>query len=103
MNGQIGLIIHIQMMKIYASSIIGSHGNTAYKLLLKAYRLLLNEYDYAMKVTIYWQNHQYRWIPYTSMVHLPTARRVATNRTRSTGRKHKIVDDKGILIDIINN
>tara|TARA_Y100000592_G_C5477977_1_gene323524 strand:- start:783 stop:1073 length:291 start_codon:yes stop_codon:yes gene_type:complete len=96
MNGQIGLIIHILMMKIYASSIIGSHGNTAYK-------LLLNEYYYAMKVTIYWQNHQFRWIPYTSMVHLPTARRVATNRTRSTGRKHKIVDDRGILIDIINN
>tara|TARA_R100000388_G_scaffold29275_1_gene22702 strand:+ start:168 stop:338 length:171 start_codon:yes stop_codon:yes gene_type:complete len=56
-----------------------------------------------VKVTIFWLNHQYRWIPYTSMVHVPTARRVATNRSRLTGRKHKIVDEKGVLVDLIDS
>jgi len=54
-----------------------------------------------MKVDIEYQDQFGRWHHYSSMHHQPSAYKTAQNRAKSTGRKHRLVDDEGNLLDLI--
>ena len=36
------------------------------------------------------------------MNHLPSARRTAMQRAKNTGKRHRLVTDEGLLLDLIN-
>ncbi|MEA5474265.1 hypothetical protein VB716_08530 [Synechococcus sp. CCY9201] len=53
------------------------------------------------RITIQWQNQFGRWQHYTSSHHEPSAFRSAQQRARSTGKRHRLIDDEGRVLDII--
>ena len=55
-----------------------------------------------MKVHIQWEDQFRRFQHYQTMNHLPSARRTAEQRARSTGKRHRLVDNDGRLLDLIN-
>ncbi len=55
-----------------------------------------------MKVHISWLDQHGYFVHYSTMNHLPSARRTAENRARSTGKRHRITDDNGSLLDLFD-
>jgi len=55
-----------------------------------------------MKYHIYWEDQFHRWNKYQTQHHLPSAIRTAKNRVNSTGKRHKVVDGDGNLVDILS-
>ena len=55
-----------------------------------------------MKVFIEWMDQHRNFHRYTTMNHLASARRTAEQRARSTGKRHRLVDGDGRLLDLID-
>ena len=53
------------------------------------------------KVIIEWQNHQQQWVYFSSFSHEATAYRFAVSRSRTTGKRHRLKNETGTIIDII--
>ena len=53
------------------------------------------------RITIQWQNQFGFWQHYTSSHHEASAFRSAQQRARSTGKRHRLIDDEGRVLDII--
>ena len=50
---------------------------------------------------IQYQNVFGRWAHYTSMSHEPTAYKTAQKRADQTGKRHRLIDENGRVLDII--
>ena len=55
-----------------------------------------------MKVHIQWESQHRQFVHFQTMNHLPSARRTAANRARTNGCRHRLVDDDGRLLDLVN-
>tara|TARA_B100000886_G_scaffold271637_1_gene195591 strand:+ start:672 stop:839 length:168 start_codon:yes stop_codon:yes gene_type:complete len=55
-----------------------------------------------MKYHIYWMTQHKKWQKYTTKHNEADAFRVMERRASSTGLRHKLTDDSGVLIDLIN-
>ncbi len=53
------------------------------------------------RVIIQWQDQFGRWQRFTEMHHEANAFRSAYARTRSTGKRHRLVDQDGQLLDLL--
>lgn len=51
--------------------------------------------------TIQYQDQFGRWNHYTTMHHQPSAYKTAQNRARTTGKRHRLVDAAGRLLDLL--
>jgi hypothetical protein len=56
----------------------------------------------SIKIHIEWQDHFGHWQHYQTQHHQPSAFRTAQQRARSTGKRHRLVDDNGRLLDIVD-
>jgi hypothetical protein len=54
------------------------------------------------RIKIEWQNNVGRWQPYQTHSNERDAFRSAQNRARSTGQRHRLVDQDGRLLDLID-
>ena len=54
-----------------------------------------------MKVHIEWEDQFHHFHHFQTMNNLPSARRTAEQRARSTGKRHRVVDEEGRLLDLI--
>jgi hypothetical protein len=54
-----------------------------------------------MKINIEWQDQFGRWHHYQSKQNQADAFRVAQRRAQSTERRHRLVDDWGSLLDLL--
>ena len=54
-----------------------------------------------MKIHIEYQNQFGGWMHYQTMNHEANAFRTAKNRANQTGKRHRLVDDAGSLLDLI--
>ena len=54
------------------------------------------------KVIIEWQDHQQRWRYFSTFSHEATAYRFAASRCKTTGKRHRLVNEQGQLIDMID-
>ena len=55
-----------------------------------------------MKVIIEWENQHSHWVRFTQLNHEPFAVKTAKKRALSTGKRHRLVDESGMLLDLIN-
>ena len=55
-----------------------------------------------MQINIEWQDQFGRWHYYQSKQNQADAYRVAQRRAESTKKRHRLVDDDGRLIDLID-
>ena len=55
-----------------------------------------------MSIHIEWEDQQRCFHHLQTMNHMPSARRAAEQRARSAGKRHRLVDDDGQLLDMIN-
>ena len=55
-----------------------------------------------MKVHIQWQSQHDQWVHYATMPNEREAFRVASNRTQSTGLRHRLVDDQKRLLYLMD-
>ena len=55
-----------------------------------------------MKVHIEWQEQFGRWQHYTTKHHHPDAYRTAVYRAKNTNKRHRLVDDSGNLLDLVD-
>ena len=56
----------------------------------------------AMTINIEWQDQFGRWHHYLSKQNQADAYRVAKRRAESTGKRHRLVDSDGRLVDLID-
>ena len=54
------------------------------------------------KIIIQWQDQFGRWQHYQIQHHQPSAYRTAKQRARSTGKRHRLVDAQGNLLDLVD-
>ena len=54
-----------------------------------------------MKYHIQWEDQFSKWQHYQTQHHLPSAVRTAKSRYKSTGKRQRVVDESGNLMDII--
>jgi hypothetical protein len=54
------------------------------------------------RIKIEWQNNVGRWQSYQTHSNERDAFRSAQNRARSTGQRHRLVDQDGRLLDVID-
>ena len=54
------------------------------------------------KVFIEWQTQFGTWQRYTMLHHEPSAYRTANHRAKSTGKRHRLIDEDGHLLDLID-
>ena len=54
-----------------------------------------------MTINIEWQDQHGNWRHYQSKQNQEDAYRVAQRRAESTGKRHRLVDDDGRLLDVI--
>tara|TARA_Y100000004_G_C8781814_1_gene355333 strand:+ start:199 stop:366 length:168 start_codon:yes stop_codon:yes gene_type:complete len=54
-----------------------------------------------MKVIVEWQDIHGRWHRYQEMNHPPSAYKTAERRSAATGKRHRIVDERGNLLDLV--
>ena len=54
-----------------------------------------------MKVIIQWQDQHFKWHRYQLMHHLPDAYRTAKHRAKQTQKRHRLVDEGGRLLDLV--
>jgi len=50
---------------------------------------------------IEWLDQFGRWIQYTQMYHVPSARKTAQERATRYNKRYRIVDSKGSLVDLL--
>ena len=55
-----------------------------------------------MKIHIQYSDQWNHWRHYQTKQNERDAYRVASNRARSTGKRHRLVDDDGNLLDLIH-
>jgi len=55
-----------------------------------------------MTINIEWQDQFGRWHHYQTKQNQADAYRVAQRRAESTGKRHRLVDDGGRLLDLLN-
>jgi len=55
-----------------------------------------------MKVHIEWQDQRHRWHHCQTKHNERDAFRVESNRARSTGQRHRLVDDQKRLLDLVD-
>lgn len=55
-----------------------------------------------MKIFIEYQDQFSRWRQYTTKNNEADAFRVASRQARSTGKRHRLVDDSGRLLDLVD-
>ena len=55
----------------------------------------------AVKIRIEYQDQNGRWLPYGTMNHQPSAYRSAKQRAQTTGKRHRLVDEDGRLLDLL--
>jgi hypothetical protein len=55
-----------------------------------------------MNINIEWQDQNGNWHHYQSKQNQADAYRVAQRRAESTGKRHRLVDCSGNLIDLLN-
>tara|TARA_Y100000004_G_scaffold125603_1_gene141306 strand:+ start:1470 stop:1643 length:174 start_codon:yes stop_codon:yes gene_type:complete len=55
-----------------------------------------------MRVVVEWQDQFRRWHRYTEMNHQASAYRTAERRASSTGKRHRLVDADGHLLDLVD-
>lgn len=53
------------------------------------------------KVIIEWQNQFGGWHRFTEVSHEPSAYRTAKQRAKTTGKRHRLVDADGRVLDIV--
>tara|TARA_B100001250_G_scaffold394906_1_gene399297 strand:+ start:1252 stop:1425 length:174 start_codon:yes stop_codon:yes gene_type:complete len=53
------------------------------------------------KVNIEWQTQFGTWQHFTTKHHEPDAYRTASNRAKSTGKRHRLIDEDGHLLDLL--
>jgi hypothetical protein len=55
-----------------------------------------------MTINIEWQDQFGRWHHYQTKQNQADAYRVASHRASSTGKRHRLVDDRGTLMDLVD-
>jgi len=55
-----------------------------------------------MTINIEWQDQYGRWHHYQTKQNQADAYRVAQRRAESTGKRHRLVDQSGALLDLID-
>ena len=55
-----------------------------------------------MTINIEWQDQFGRWHHYQTKQNQADACRVAQRRAESTGKRHRLVDQTGALLDLLN-
>ena len=55
-----------------------------------------------MKIYIQYQNQFGNWLPYTTKHNEADAYRVGVRRASAVNKRHRLVDNDGNLLDIIN-
>jgi len=55
-----------------------------------------------MRVVVEWQDKFFRWHRYQEMNHQASAYRTAEQRAASTGKRHRLVDTDGHLLDLVD-
>ena len=55
-----------------------------------------------MRVHISWEDQFGFHHHLQTQYHLPSARKTAQNRAKSTGKRHRITDDNGSLLDLFD-
>ena len=55
-----------------------------------------------MSINIEWQDQQGNWHHYQTKHNQADAYRVAQRRAESTGKRYRLVDDTGQLLDLLN-
>jgi len=55
-----------------------------------------------VKVHLEYQDQFGKWLHYSTMNHQPSEYKSAQTRARSTGKRHRLVDDAGTLLDLVN-
>ncbi|MEB3332752.1 MAG: hypothetical protein VKI83_09720 [Synechococcaceae cyanobacterium] len=53
------------------------------------------------RIAIQWQDQFGRWQHYQTKHHQADAFRTAQTRARSTGKRHRLVDERGQLLDLV--
>ena len=54
-----------------------------------------------MRVIIYYSDQFNHWRRLTEMNHYPTAVKTAQQRAKTTKKRHKLVSNEGVLLDLI--
>jgi hypothetical protein len=54
------------------------------------------------RIEIEWQNQFGGWHHYQTMHNEANANRTARNRARNTGKRHRLVDESGRLLDVVD-
>jgi len=55
-----------------------------------------------MKIQIEWQDQHHCWHHYQTKHNERDAFRVASNRARTTGKRHRLTDGDGRLLDLLD-
>jgi len=55
-----------------------------------------------MRYTIQWQDLWFQWKHYQTVNHEPSAIRIANYRANQTRKTHRVIDEKGSLIQLLN-
>jgi hypothetical protein len=55
-----------------------------------------------MKVHIEYQDQFGHWKHYQTQHHQPSAFKTAESRAQSTGKRHRLVSDEGVMLDLIS-
>ena len=55
-----------------------------------------------MKITIQYQDQFGHWKHYQTQHHQPSAFKTAESRAQSTGKRHRLVSDEGVMLDLIS-
>jgi hypothetical protein len=55
-----------------------------------------------MTINIEWQNQDGKWRHFQTKQNQFDAYRIAQRRAESTGKRHRLVDDRGALLDMLN-
>lgn len=57
--------------------------------------------DFMTRIIIQWQDQFGRWHRFQEKHNQADAYRTAAARARSTGRRHRLVDERGQLLDVV--
>jgi hypothetical protein len=56
----------------------------------------------SIKIMIQWQDQFSKWQQYQTVHHEGNAHQIAKQRARSTGKRHRLVNESGALLDLID-
>ena len=55
-----------------------------------------------MKFIVWWQDQHHRWHRYQELHGETSAYNTARNRTKQTGKRHRLTDGEGRLLDLFD-